>query len=244
MWSGRRIYGLIALIAVVSHASALGAGFVWLDHAHLEEGLALARPGEWGDLFLRGFAGTGFYRPMMAASLSLDAAFGGSALLFHATTLAWHAAAAVLTVIAGEALGLSRRAAGLAGALFAVHPVTALVASAIAFRSEAMIAVALLSLVVFHQRGRVGGAALALFLGALTKETVLVLAPLFVLAIELTRFEEASERTFALDCHCAEQRLWRGRSRSACGLPWPRRGARRTLRSRGRKAWDQARVTR
>ena len=220
---------------MVSHASALSAGFVWLDHAHLEEGLALARPGEWGDLFLRSFAGTGFYRPMMAASLSLDAAFGGSALLYHATTLAWHAAAAVLTVIAGEALGLSRRAAGLAGALFAVHPVTVLVASAIAFRSEAMIAVALLSLVVFHRRGRVAGAALACFLARSPRKRFSFSRRSSFSPSSSPGSKNRPSAHFAPACRCAGPRLSRGRSRSACALSWPRRGARRTLRSRGRK---------
>ena len=53
----------------------------------------------------------------MAASLSLDAALGGGAWLFHATSLLWHAAAAVLVVVAAEALGLTRRAGVVAGML-------------------------------------------------------------------------------------------------------------------------------
>jgi len=176
---------LIVIAATAAHASALWAGFIWLDHAHIEQGLALAPAGEWFSLFSHGFAGTGFYRPLMATSLSLDAALGGAPWLYHATSLAFHAAAAVLTLLAGQALGLSRRAAILAALLFAVHPATSLVANAIAFRSEAMITVALLSLVVLHRRGNVLGAALAILLGALSKETALVLGPLFVIALEL-----------------------------------------------------------
>ena len=178
---------LVALIALAAHATALGGGFVWLDHSHIQDGLALAPAGEWLGLFRHGFAGTGFYRPLMALSLSLDAALGGSALLFHATTLLWHAAAAVLVVLAAEALGLSRRAALIAGALFAVHPLTSLVASAIAFRSEAMIAVALLGLIVLHRRGKPLAAALVLLAGALTKETALVLGVAMIAALEWER---------------------------------------------------------
>jgi tetratricopeptide (TPR) repeat protein len=181
----KRPYALVALVALCAHLTALLGGFVWLDHSHLEEGLALARAGDWLPVFARGFAGTGFYRPMMSVALSLDAAFGGAVWLYHASSLMWHAAAAVLVAPAAESLGLSRRAAVLAALLFAVHPATSLVAAAIAFRSEAMITAALLALIVWHRRGRAVPAALAVLFGALTKETALVLAPLFILALEL-----------------------------------------------------------
>jgi hypothetical protein len=179
----------VVAAAVAAHASVLRGGFVWLDHAHLEERLALAPPSGWWRLFLEPFAGTGFYRPLTALSLSLDALVG-SAAFFHATTLAWHAAAAAMVVVAGEALGFSRRVATLAGVAFAVHPLSSLVAGAIAFRSESMITFFLLALVAAHLRGRWLVAALALLAGALTKETALVLGPLFVIAIELRRRAE------------------------------------------------------
>jgi len=169
--------------ALFTHLAALRAGFVWLDHAHIEKKLAIAPPSRWGELFTQGFAGTGFYRPLMALSLSLDA-LAGSPLAFHATSLAWHAAASILVVAAAEALGLSRRAATVAGIFFAVHPVAELAANVIAFRSEAMIVVALLGLVVAHLRGKPLLAAAALFAGALSKEVALVLAPLFIVALE------------------------------------------------------------
>jgi protein O-mannosyl-transferase len=176
---------VIALAALLSHGAALWGGLIWLDHAHLEAGLALARLGDWRSLFEQGFAGTGFYRPLMGLSLSIDAALGGSPILYHATTLLWHGAASLLTAVCGESLGLSRRAAFWAALLFAVHPVTSLVANTIAFRSESMITVALLALVIFHLEGKAWAAGAALLFGALTKETALVLAPLFVLALEL-----------------------------------------------------------
>lgn len=181
-----RRWAAVAASASVTHAAALGGGYVWLDHAHIEGGLAIAPPARWPALFTQGFAGTGFYRPLMALSLSVDALLGGP-LVFHAVSIAWHAAAAVLVGIAGEALSLSRRAATIAALLFAVHPVTSLVADAVAFRSEAMIAVALLALVWAHERRRPALAAAAIVFGALTKETALLLAPLFVTALEVSR---------------------------------------------------------
>src|SRR5690606_29289585 len=149
-----------------------GGGLVWLDHAHIEGGLAIAAPHAWPALFTRAFAGTGYYRPLVALSLSVDALAGGP-FVFHLTSIAWHALAAVLVVLAADALGLARRAAVFAGVLFAVHPATSLVASAIAFRSEAMVAAALLALVVAHERRRPAAAFAAVLAGALTKEIAL-----------------------------------------------------------------------
>ncbi len=182
--SDRRTYALIAAVAVAAHATTLLGGFAWLDHAHLLGKAALAA-GDWGRLFTQGFGGTGFYRPLMGVSLSVDDTLGGAAWLYHATSLGWHASAAVMVAVAAQALGLSPPRAAVAGILFAVHPATSLVAGAIAFRSEAIITVSLLALVVFHRRGRPVAAALALLAGALTKETALVLGPLFVVALEL-----------------------------------------------------------
>lgn len=170
--------------AIVTHVTALGAGFVWLDHAHIEGKLATLPPHLWPALFTHGFAGTGYWRPLTALSLSVDA-LASSPLFFHLTSIAWHAVAALMLFHAAQVLGLARRAAGVAGILFAVHPVSALVADAIAFRSEAMLAVALFTLVFAHEKKRPRLAVAAIVLGALTKETMFVLAPLFVFALEL-----------------------------------------------------------
>ena len=105
----RRWAGVLAC-AIATHVTALGAGFVWLDHAHLEDELAIARPSQWAGLFTHGFAGTGYYRPLMALSLSIDALFARGPLLFHLTSIAWHAAAAVLVLKVAETFGLTRRA--------------------------------------------------------------------------------------------------------------------------------------
>lgn len=178
---------LVAATAAVSHLTALRAGFVWLDHAHIEDRAALVEPGRLLHAFTQGFAGTGYYRPLVSLSLSLDALVGGGPAVFHATNLIFHAAAAAMTTVAASALGLTRRAALFAGIVFAAHPLTGLVANAVAFRSEAMLAIALLGLVWAHVRGRPVVAALAVVLGALTKETAFALAPLFVVALEIRR---------------------------------------------------------
>jgi len=178
---------VVAVAAVATHATAAAGGNIWLDHAHFEQGLALAPAGDWPALFTRGFAGTGFYRPLAALSFSIDAALWHHPVCFHLVTLAWHAAAALLLRIAALSLGLSRGAALVAAVLFAVHPVTSLVASATAFRSEAMAAVCVFGLVAAHLARRPAWAALAVGASALTKETAWLLAPLIVAALELVR---------------------------------------------------------
>ncbi len=173
---------LVALAAVASHATALAAGFTWLDHGDLERGAALAPPAGWLGLFAHGYARTGFYRPLTALSLSLDALVG-SPLMFHATNLVLHAAVAVLVVVAAQSLGLTERAAALAGGLFAVHPVTEGVAGLVVLRGDSLAAGALLAMVAAWRRDRRWLAGLALAVGALSKETALVLGPLCLLAL-------------------------------------------------------------
>jgi hypothetical protein len=212
---------VVPATAFVAHASALRAGLIWLDHAHLESGAAIAPPSRWLELFTEAFAGTGYYRPLTALSLSIDA-LAGLPAIYHLTTLVWHALAASMTTLAAEALGLTRRAAVIAGVLFAVHPLGALVASAIAFRSESMIVVALFALVWAHVHRRPIVAAGALVAGALTKETALALAPLFVLALESKAFApprvpgrralfvaEGAALAFALALRAAYAPRWR-----------------------------------
>ncbi|WP_394828180.1 tetratricopeptide repeat protein [Pendulispora albinea] len=227
----------VSACALLTHAAALRAGFVWLDHAHIEEKLAIAPPSRWAGLFAEGFAGTGFYRPLMALSLSIDALVGAP-LAFHAVNLGWHAAASVMVVAAAEALGLSRRAATVAGVLFAVHPVAQLPAHVIAFRSEAMIVVALLGLVAAHLRGKPLLAALALFLGALSKEVALVLAPAFIVALEWTCARGAAR---GADAPGADARDADARDADARGAA---RDAARGADARGADARDGARASR
>lgn len=172
---------IVPVTALLAHGSALGGGYVWLDHAHLEAKAAIAPPSGWLALFRHGFAGTGYYRPLTALSLSVDALFHTPSL-YHAVNLAWHAAAATATAVLASSFGRSRRAAIVAGVLFAVHPLGSLVASAIAFRSESMLVTFLLLLLWAHRRDKPALAGCMLLAAALTKETGLALAPLFVAA--------------------------------------------------------------
>src|SRR2546430_6864599 len=56
----------VAAAALAAHATALAGGYTWLDHGDLESGAALAPPAGFIGLFAKGYARTGFYRPLTA----------------------------------------------------------------------------------------------------------------------------------------------------------------------------------
>ncbi len=184
------------LAAVLPRVPALSGGFIWLDHTHLEGGQALVEPGAWFSAFTHGFAGTGFYRPLVSLSLSLDAAIAPTAFFFRTMTLAWHAMASLMVLLVSGVFGLSRKARLGAALLFAVHPVSGLVSNAIAFRSESMLAVSLLALLYAHAKKKPVLAGFALLCAVFTKETGAVLGPLFVISLEvLNQIDRTSIRT-------------------------------------------------
>jgi hypothetical protein len=179
-----REWALIAAVAILAHGSALTGGFIWLDHGDIEEGAAISPPTRVWTLFARGFGRTGFYRPFQALSLSIDS-WVGPAWMFHATSLVFHAAAAVMVAVIAQRLWLEKRAAIVAGLFFSVHPVTSVVAGAISYRADEIITVALLGMLWAHAEKRPWLAAGAMVLGGLSKETALVLGPVFLMAFEL-----------------------------------------------------------
>ncbi len=162
--------------AVVAHVTSIPNGFTWLDHGDLERGRAFVGP-----LLTRGFADTGFYRPLTAASLWVDS-WVGPAWMFHVTAVLLHALAAFGLVLVGESLGLQRRVAVLGATLFGVHWVTSLVVAQASFRAELLVAVALFFLIWAVRTRRFVVAGLMVLVAGLSKETGLVLAPMFVVA--------------------------------------------------------------
>ncbi len=179
--------------AVVAHLTAIPNGFTWLDHGDLERGKAIS-----GALFTRGFAETGFYRPLTAASLWVDSLVG-RVWMFHVTAVLLHALAAFGLVLAAEAMGMKRRVAVLGATLFAVHWVTSLVVAQASFRAELLVAAALFLLIWAVLRGHVVVAGLMMLAAGLSKETGLVLGPLFSLAVIFCATQPRSSREKSRD---------------------------------------------
>ena len=171
---------LVVTVAFVVHLPALVNGYTWLDHGDVEGGAALVPLSQLPSLFTHPYARTGFYRPLTALTLSLDAASSGVPFGYHLTNLMLHALAAALVLLLAEALELGPLAATGAALLFAVHTTTSLVANQLTYRGEALLMISL-SLVLLGQiRGRALLVGVGLLLGCFSKETTFVLGPLLM----------------------------------------------------------------
>ena len=181
---------LLAVTAAV-FAPGLVGGFVYDDPRLVVQNAALV-PFDVGAFFtmdlwagVPGQADSGFYRPLMLASLGLDRAlFGLEPLGFKAHSLAWHllAVAALLRLL--RELEIPALPAAIGAAVFALHPAQVEAVAFIAARNDAMAAAFLLAAVTLLVRPgtpRLVGGALLIALAGLCKESA-VLAPLVVLA--------------------------------------------------------------
>ncbi len=192
---------VLGLTAAVWGAS-LGAGFFFDDVHNLERAAAapwtpagLAQgfsvfDSQTVDVWCAQREAVSFFRPAFVASLKLDHALWGTwAPGFHLSNLLLHALNALLIWLLWRGVGLPRRGALLAAALFAgfAHHTVAVIW--IAGRTELLLAVFVLGSLVCHVHALDGGprwarpASWALALGALlTKENAVVLPAYLALA--------------------------------------------------------------
>ena len=120
---------LAATLAVVAYANTLHGELLYDDVAdivrnHLvrdfEVGRIFGEP-SWATWIGIGYAG---YRPLTTLTFALNHAAGGLRPVgYHLVNIGLHAAASALLVVVLARLGLRPLVAGLAGALFALHPV-------------------------------------------------------------------------------------------------------------------------
>lgn len=195
-------WGLPALLAVtaVAYLPLLPAGFAWDDAALVVDNRVTEHLSDLGEIFRADLWTTtrlpapssGYYRPLLLLSLAVDRAlFGLSPVAHHLDSLAWHlGAVAVLLVLLRRLLPPLPALAG--AAFFALHPVQSETVALIAARNDSMAAVfLLLALLALERPGAppsrclAGGAAA---LAALLSKESAVLAPLFLLALDLARF--------------------------------------------------------
>ena len=137
---------LVSILAAAVYARTLGFGFVF-DDLHLIVGNAFLRESYSP---LRAFAhhfwygtrsGTGYYRPLVVASLALNGRIPGwGPIGFHLVNVLLHAGNAALVFVLGRRLGLGERPASLAGALFAVHPAASWAVASIVARVDLLAA--------------------------------------------------------------------------------------------------------
>lgn len=186
---------LPVVAAALAYANTLGNFFV-LDDFHF----VIENPAVTNGVSLPLFegnltsSGTEFYRPVGILVYSIEYnLLGGSAFVFHLTSLLAHAGVTLLVVLVVLRLS-SPRVALVAGLLFAVHPVHVEAVASVANRTEVLASLLYLAAILVHlrtadtarwKRGAVIMNVLVL-LAMLSKESAIML-PFAIVAIDWLR---------------------------------------------------------
>jgi hypothetical protein len=186
---------LAATLAVLAYANSLHGELLYDDVPDivrnrlvrdLEVGRILGEP-SWATWVGIGYAG---YRPLTTLTFALNHAAGGlQPLGYHLVNVGLHAAASALLVMLLGRLGLSALAAGLAGALFALHPVHTEAVASVVGRADVLSTLLALGcwwLLLGGEGGRsparTGLAAVALALAVLAKESAVAIVGVIAVA--------------------------------------------------------------
>lgn len=195
--SDRRTAALVAVAALLTHATYVSNGFTWIDHVDVEQGRALYPLSGLWRAFLSPFGDTHWYRPLNAVVYSVaHAVFGTWAPGYHAISVALHATNAVLIwALARRLLGATQAVAAFGAIAFAVHPATALATGAINARPDLLALLFTLVAVLAHDASLRGSrpkvmlavGVAAYFAAMLSKETGALWTPALVGAVSLAR---------------------------------------------------------
>jgi tetratricopeptide (TPR) repeat protein len=187
--------------AILPYAPSLRADYVQDDHIAIEANPVVARA-DWAEIFTSSYwKGTegddrSLYRPVTVSSYALERALarGPNAAFAHALNVLLHAAASLLLLRLGFALGAGLPAATAAGTLFAVHPGHSEAVLSLVGRAELLAAIFSLSALLLHagnlespSRLRSLGAAVFVFLALGSKEIAIATPALMLAAAVLFR---------------------------------------------------------
>ena len=198
---------LVGMAAFVVYANALGNGLVYDDHFLIERSWLVERL-DFRSVFTthywEGYPGneTGHYRPLPVLSFLLDALGGIRPFRYHLTNVLLHVCCSLLAWGLCRRVGLNRFSAGIAGLLFAVHPIHTEVAAGVTFgRSDLLAGVFLLAGMLSYthsSRSRVAYALalVAFFCGLMSKESALALFGLVVIYDVAAGIGDAEGTTF------------------------------------------------
>ncbi|OGR58860.1 MAG: hypothetical protein A2X36_02945 [Elusimicrobia bacterium GWA2_69_24] len=171
----RHLIGLALLLAAVLYLPLLGAPLLWDDRGMLVFNTAWSEHIPLRRFFQAeyfSFATEMTWRPL--ASLSYYAmihAFGLSPTLLRLVGLILHGAVAALLLAFLTRAGMRRAAAGLAAALFLLHPAHLETLACVTFNEELLAALGLMAMLLCHQSLRPGLAATAFAWALLAKES-------------------------------------------------------------------------
>ncbi|TMA55744.1 MAG: DUF1736 domain-containing protein, partial [Deltaproteobacteria bacterium] len=209
----RRLFvaaGLGALLTVAVYWNSLSNGLVNDDVSAIEQNEAIRNPLDWRRIVLESSwvqsgRPTSSYRPLTTWTFAVNYAVHGTAPFgYHFGNVLGHALVTALLVALAAATGLSAGLAGLAGILFAVHPIhTEVVANGVGRAEIVAAAFALLALLLgrraaetgWHPRASVAAAS-AYALALLAKEHTVALLVVMPLA-DLLLTDSGSVRGFA-----------------------------------------------
>lgn len=186
-----------ALVAVAVYANSTQNGLTYDDRTVIVRNQAAWDPTDVRRIFLASSWSTNVeqtiaYRPLTTWSFALNyAAHGAEPLGYHVVNVLGHAIVSALVVVLAATLGLSAMTAGLAGVLFAVHPIHTEAVANVVGRAEILAAGLALLALIARRRGERSAAwsavsLLAYGVALLAKEHVialLVLLPLMDLLV-------------------------------------------------------------
>ena len=212
-WLGSAV---IAALAVAASAVSIVNRFTYDDRYIIELNPLMRGLRTWWRVFAvsywpKDWGGDG-YRPFTLLAFKIEWAIGrGSPLVFHAANILLYAAVAVLVYHLGRRI-LPEWAAGVAAALFAVHPVHVEAVANVVGQSELIVAAAVLVALLLYLRDRAldGGR------GALRPATIAAILALYAVAC-LTKEHGAvlpallgvTELTLLVDPRPARERIRR-----------------------------------
>ncbi|HVZ49050.1 MAG TPA: tetratricopeptide repeat protein [Gemmatimonadaceae bacterium] len=191
-WPALGVIGLALLASVTS----LTNGFAYDDRWIIVENDTVHNVGHWwgvfGDTYWPMIRNAALYRPLTILAFVFQwAAGGGTPLIFHTLNVILYAAVAVLVYALALQI-LPRRAAWVAAALFAVHPVHVEAVGNVVGQAELWAAAALIGGVAVYLAARRDGRPLdretrfvicgIYFVGMMFKENAIVLPALLVAA--------------------------------------------------------------
>ncbi len=227
---------LVGMAAFGVYLNALGNGLVYDDQFLIVRSWLVERL-DFRSVFTThywaGYPGneTGHYRPLTVLTFLLDAMGGIRPFRYHLTNVLLHVCCSLLAWGLCRRAGLSRFAAGVAGLLFAVHPIHSEVAAGVTFgRSDLLAGAFLLAGMTAYMhpsrsRGTYALALVAFFCGLISKESALALMGLIIVYDLASGIEVAEGNTI----QNGERRRKRGEGPPETALSW----------SAGRSVWAE-----
>jgi tetratricopeptide (TPR) repeat protein len=186
---GRRVsenwlrVGTIVFLVAVRFSYFLN-GFTWLDHGDIEQKSAVLPVGRLAYAFVTRLGETGFYRPLVTISHSLNYAIWGMwSPGYHLTNILVHVAVSLMAgKFVAEFWGLNTLEQYLVAVIVGVHPIAWVAVGAISYVQEPLVSLFVMLTIILYAAGNTGWALVAATLALLSKETALFWIPGFLLA--------------------------------------------------------------